>query len=519
MNKLDKTKLFNKAMKLHDEGKLGEADQIYQSVLKADSNNFVANYFHGCVLSQKSQFTEAAKYFKKSLDSNPNNYEANNNLGIVYKELNEFENAKKCFLKAITIDENNFEAYFNCANLYHDEREYDLAIGFFDKAIACNKDYGEAHHRLGVIYQEKYKKDRNKNHLIKSEVCFNTSITCDPTNSYSLFSLGLNHLWLGNIKEANKLFTKICSLKYSDQITFSKYAERYLSNKTLLSTLIKHEYEQLTFVRNGTDNAKYPKYKKEYYDELQSLYLKIKDNHFDIKDVTSSMKTEISKILYNETPKMPSSNFINQNNDIKSLESEYLKKVPEVLVIDNFLNKEALAELQNFCLNANIFKNPYKNGYIGAFLSQGLSNEFILKLSEDLRLTYKNIFRDLKLIQAWIFKYDNTKKGINVHADQASVNVNFWITHNKANLNPASGGLEVWNKVPPEEWDFDTYNNDLNLPRLKQFLSENKSVKQVIPYKENRVVVFNSKLFHSTDTFNFRDNYEDRRINITFLYD
>ena len=216
---------------------------------------------------------------------------------------------------------------------------------------------------------------------------------------------------------------------------------------------------------------------------------------------------------------MPLSSFINQNNDIESLESEYLKKVPEVLVIDNFLDKEVLVELQKFCLNANIFKNPYKNGYIGAFLSQGLSNEFILKLSEDLRLAYKNIFRDLKLIQAWIFKYDNTKKGINVHADQASVNVNFWITPENANIDKESGGLEVWNKVPPGEWGFNTYNNDLNLPRLKQFLSENKSVKQVIPYKENRAVVFNSKLFHATDAFSFRDKYEDRRINVTFLYD
>ena len=85
MRKLNKTKLFNQAMKFHDEGKLDEADQIYQSVLKDDADNFVANYFHGCVLLQKSQFTEAKKHFKKALDSNPNNYEANNNLGIIYK--------------------------------------------------------------------------------------------------------------------------------------------------------------------------------------------------------------------------------------------------------------------------------------------------------------------------------------------------------------------------------------------------------------------------------------------------
>ena len=42
MRKLNKTELFNQAMKLHDEGKFDEADEIYQSVLKDDSDNFVA---------------------------------------------------------------------------------------------------------------------------------------------------------------------------------------------------------------------------------------------------------------------------------------------------------------------------------------------------------------------------------------------------------------------------------------------------------------------------------------------
>ena len=87
MRKLNKTKLFNQAMKFHDEGKLDEADQIYQSVLKDDADNFVANYFHGCVLSEKSQFQDAIKYLKIALNFKPDNYEVNNNLGIVYKKL------------------------------------------------------------------------------------------------------------------------------------------------------------------------------------------------------------------------------------------------------------------------------------------------------------------------------------------------------------------------------------------------------------------------------------------------
>ena len=39
-----------------------------------------------------------------------------------------------------------------------------------------------------------------------------------------------------------------------------------------------------------------------------------------------------------------------------------------------------------------------------------------------------------------------------------------------------------------------------------------------IKYKSNRVIIFNSDLFHASDNFNFKKNYENRRINITFLY-
>lgn len=36
-----------------------------------------------------------------------------------------------------------------------------------------------------------------------------------------------------------------------------------------------------------------------------------------------------------------------------------------------------------------------------------------------------------------------------VHADDARVNLNFWVTPDDANLDPTSGGLVVYPKEPP----------------------------------------------------------------------
>ena len=39
-----------------------------------------------------------------------------------------------------------------------------------------------------------------------------------------------------------------------------------------------------------------------------------------------------------------------------------------------------------------------------------------------------------------------------------------------------------------------------------------------IAYKANRVVIFNSKLYHATDDIKFKKGYKNRRVNVTLLY-
>ena len=107
-------------------------------------------------------------------------------------------------------------------------------------------------------------------------------------------------------------------------------------------------------------------------------------------------------------------------------------------------------------------------------------------------------------------------KGIKIHADFAAININFWITPDKANLNKNTGGLLIWDKEAPKNWDFEKYNN--NHLAIKNFLKKKKSKMKRIKYKSNRVIIFNSNLFHASDNFNFKKNYENRRINITLLY-
>jgi hypothetical protein len=203
---------------------------------------------------------------------------------------------------------------------------------------------------------------------------------------------------------------------------------------------------------------------------------------------------------------------------VGSIETRYLAKQPEVTYIDELLKHDAFDSLRQFCLEATIWKKDYENGYSGAFLGDGFASPLLFQIADELRRTFPRIFKHHRLTQAWAFKHDSARRGLNIHADAAAVNVNFWITPDEANLNHDTGGLVVHDKEAPQEWNFKDYNSDQNKPKILTWLREVGAQTVKIPYRANRAVVFNSDLFHETDEISFKDNYVSRRINVTLLY-
>ena len=96
------------------------------------------------------------------------------------------------------------------------------------------------------------------------------------------------------------------------------------------------------------------------------------------------------------------------------------------------------------------------------------------------------------------------------------MNVNFWITDDSSNLGNENGGMIVWKRMPNSDASFDEYNSTKIIDKLTDEVKDADFIK--IPYKSNRAVIFNSKLYHVTDDIEFKNNYEDRRVNVTFLY-
>jgi tetratricopeptide (TPR) repeat protein len=201
--------------------------------------------------------------------------------------------------------------------------------------------------------------------------------------------------------------------------------------------------------------------------------------------------------------------------DVKQIENTYLKSKPNLVVVDQLLAASALEDLRRFCRQSTVWNN-IQAGYLGAYFYDGFACEPLLRLAKELRERLPRVVRGLPLQMLWGYKYDHQLQGIGVHADAAAVNVNFWITEDEANLEPAGGGLLVYRHTAPPDWEFERFNRDP--AAILRFLEQAGGEPIRIPHRANRAVIFDSDLFHATDALRFREGYRNRRINITLLY-
>jgi hypothetical protein len=185
--------------------------------------------------------------------------------------------------------------------------------------------------------------------------------------------------------------------------------------------------------------------------------------------------------------------------------------------VDDLLTQAAPDALRRFLLESTIWHDfSHIDGFVASYLEDGLACPLLLQIADDLRRAFPEILGAHPLSQAWAFKGLRPQAAVDVHADDAAVSVNFWVTPTEANLNPEHGGLVVCRAPPPDDWEIKDYEADQ--ARIVTFLEQEAKDSLMVPYRQNRAVLFRSRLFHHSDRPEFVSGYENHRINLTLLY-
>lgn len=275
---------------------------------------------------------------------------------------------------------------------------------------------------------------------------------------------------------------------------------------------IRHDYEQLELLQR---RGKLDTGGRQALQVLKPYYAQSRDTTQTFapeEPAAGALRQALCDVHY--CPDTPFAGAALGNNDYAALEERYAAE--KLVVIDQFLSADALAELRRFSEEATVWKMYNPGGYAGALLVKGFAPRVLLAIADQLRQKMPRVIQDFALLQAWGFKYDQRMRGITMHADFARVNVNFWVTPDASCADPATGGMVIYNHPVPKSWTFADYNS--NPEKLQAYLKVHDARAQRVPYRENRCVMFDSSLIHVTDELHFKPGYENRRINITLLF-
>jgi tetratricopeptide (TPR) repeat protein len=520
--------------------RLNEAEAAYRQALELSPDHAETLHLLGLVNYRQQRLPEALHYLHAAVERQASAPIYWFNLGVVSQHAGCSQDAVAAYKKAIALNPRYPEAYGNLGNVLRDMGYLSEAVDAYQQALALNPAQANTHNNLGVARKE-------LGQTRDAILCYRKALALKPTHAEAHNNLGLALMEVGTLHDAIGAFQQALSLapsyqtaKYNlgmawawagddaracrclEEIARAKHDHgQPIADAAVYRSRVKHDAEQVQYL---FDREKLDPRQRPYLEALRRLHQRLNQdapsgNRVAIDTQTlTDISPSFNRILFREAPARLDRGALNPSLDSDAIERQYHAKRPEVTYIDDLLNDAALNALRRFCREATIWKKDYENGYSGAFLGDGFASPLLFQIADELRTTFPRIFSHHRLTQAWAFKHDSARRGLNIHADAAAVNVNFWITEDEANLDPTTGGLVVYDKEAPQEWNFKEYNSDRNKPRILAWLKEAGAQAIRIPYRANRAVVFNSDLFHETDDVSFKDDYLSRRINITLLY-
>lgn len=487
-------------------GHLEEAAGLIADAIAQDSGKAPYCFNLGVVLQRQGKLEEAVDAYRRAVKLNPAYVDAWGNLGNALLTQGRLERAEEAYRRAVTLNPDSAEAYNNLGVALKEQGKFAEAVAAYEQALKRNPQHLEARNNLGVAL-------RDWGRLEEAIAAFTQTLALRPGHVKAHYDRAFAHLWQGNLERAVEDFRASAEIKHNHG--------RPVREATVSKARVKHDAEQVEYLmacgRLGEAH-------REYLGMLQRLRARAaQDREASWRMPVSREEAEaiapsFNRMLYvADCPRIPNG-AVNPRLDVAAIEARYLTHKPEIVVVDGLLTDEALASLRRFCLESTIWKRDYPNGYLGTFLGDGFACPLLLQIAEELRLRLPGVFKRHRLMQAWSFKQDNALRALAMHADAAAVNVNFWLTPDEANLDPDHGGLVVWDKEAPREWNFKEYNDQRKEPEVLAWLERQGAQAVTVPYRQNRAVIFNSDLFHKSDQCRFRDDYESRRLNVTLLY-
>lgn len=195
-----------RALALHQQGRLAEAEPIYDGVIAAEPDNAEALSLLGTLYFQSSRHDAAVTTLRRAIALKPDQASTHANLGVALRALERHAEAAEALRQALVLRPDYPEALSNLGLVLHQMAEFEEAIESFEKAIALRPNMAGFYLNLGGTYL----------HIGKHEdaaASFRTALQHNPKHAAAHSNLGVALHKLGRMEEAEAEMRAALSFK------------------------------------------------------------------------------------------------------------------------------------------------------------------------------------------------------------------------------------------------------------------------------------------------------------------
>ncbi len=146
--------LFVNGVRLHQSGRLDEAEAVYRQVLEAEPSHADSLHLLGVAATQRGRHEEAVELIGRAIAENGAMAPFHSNLGTSLRSLGRFAEAEACYRRAIEMKPDYADAHNHLGTTLRDLGRLGEAEPCYREALRLRPDYGDAHNNLGNLLRE-----------------------------------------------------------------------------------------------------------------------------------------------------------------------------------------------------------------------------------------------------------------------------------------------------------------------------------------------------------------------------
>jgi protein O-GlcNAc transferase len=212
------TSMLARAIDLHQQGRLDEAEANYRIVLKVEPSNPVALHQIGLVELQRGRLSEADKYVSRALQIDSGFATGYLTLGAIRREMDEVESSLEALNQAVSRMPQNPKAFASRAFTLIKLRRHRDAINDLECAIQLGADSADCRQGLGVSFQALGELDAALPH-------YQRALTLNPNLIKVWAYQGLIHYQRQRWAESLACFQRVLQLDPNDDSALGNCAE------------------------------------------------------------------------------------------------------------------------------------------------------------------------------------------------------------------------------------------------------------------------------------------------------